>query len=1047
MIDLAQFKLLQRLALLWVFLVAYVSVTGAAPVISEFMASNTKLADNDGAFSDWVEIHNPDAAPVDLSGWYLTDTATARTKWKFPAITLPADGYIVVWASNKNRRDPSAPLHTNFALSAGGEYLGLIKPDGETVVSEFAPVFPAQSNDISYGYAASPGGTLDAGFFRTPTPGAANSALMLMETVTFSREAGTFADTFTLSLTGAGAGQHIRYIAAAPSATGAAIPEPDATSTEYTGPITIDSTVIVRAAIFSDDDVARGLPVAAQYLKLDPSVTTFTSQLPIMVLDQHGIGDLMKDGIDHPSWLYTYAARPGASVFTSAPDLVTPLTSTVRGSSSADFPKKGYNFKLNDELGNKRSLALLTWPAAYDKWSLVTTWFYDRSYIHNAFAYALSNRLGRWAPRLQFTELFLNNNSDGLAASDYAGIYALTDRLEVNKGRIDVTSLSATDTSGPALTGGYVFKIDIADPDEFGWITAHGNPANGYSSVILVYPKAEDIVPTQRDYLQNYVQKMEDALYNDQAHGWASRTYLDYIDRSSWVDYHLLTTFSSNLDAFERSTYFSKDRNGKIVAGPVWDFDRAFNSADPRGLDPKVWNLERSTDFWRTGWFGILAQDPEFMQDWVDRWQSLRQGPLSNGSLTALADAQASAVGNDAAARDAARWPDNASRYADGYAGEVSAFKTWLTDRASWIDQQFLAAPVATDSNGSTTFTPPAGAQLAYTLDGSDPRSLGGAVAPNAQLTSAPLTISAGANLHVRSYRAELRNVFPGSPWSSAVALAGSSPLRPAAKLINLSSRALIGSGENALIAGVTVADTDSKSYLARAVGPTLGAFGTPNTLPDPMLGLFRDDGAEIYRNGGWQTGPDAARLPDVSKSVGAFPLADKSHDAAMITPLSSGAFTLHVTSESGQGGVGLAELYTLDNNGRTTNLSTRALVRSGEGALIGGFVVQGPAYKRMLVRAVGPGLTAFGVADALDDPVLTIYSGEKVVATVDDWSTAAAADLTAASSTAVGAFSLAKGSKDAALFVTLPPGAYTVEISGKNGAEGVSLLEIYDVP
>ncbi|HUR57186.1 MAG TPA: lamin tail domain-containing protein, partial [Opitutaceae bacterium] len=98
-------------------------------------ANKSVLADDDGAFSDWLEIHNPDATPVSLDGWYLTDSATAKRKWQFPDVTLAPGGYLVVFASNKNRRDPAKPLHTNFALSAEGEYLGLIRSDGTTVVS------------------------------------------------------------------------------------------------------------------------------------------------------------------------------------------------------------------------------------------------------------------------------------------------------------------------------------------------------------------------------------------------------------------------------------------------------------------------------------------------------------------------------------------------------------------------------------------------------------------------------------------------------------------------------------------------------------------------------------------------------------------------------------------------------------------------------------------------------------------------------------------------------------------------------------------------
>jgi hypothetical protein len=128
-------------------------------------------------------------------------------------------------------------------------------------------------------------------------------------------------------------------------------------------------------------------------------------------------------------------------------------------------------------------------------------------------------------------------------------------------------------------------------------------------------------------------------------------------------------------------------------------------------------------------------------------------------------------------------------------------------------------------------------------------------------------------------------------------------------------------------------------------------------------------------------------------------------------------------------------------------NLSTRARVRTGEGVLIGGFVVQGPAYKRMLIRAVGPTLGAFGVTGALVDPILTVYSGQTVIATNDKWESAENAAAVVAASRSTGAFTLGANSQDAAILTTLPPGAYTVEVKGKGDAEGVALLEIYEVP
>ena len=124
----------------------------ANPVITEFMAKNeSTVADEDGAFSDWIEVHNPTAAPISLNDWYLTDSDSDLTKWQFPNVTLAPGEFRIIWASGKNRTQVNQPLHTNFALSAGGEYLALIAPDGTTVEQEFAPEFPELAGDESYG--------------------------------------------------------------------------------------------------------------------------------------------------------------------------------------------------------------------------------------------------------------------------------------------------------------------------------------------------------------------------------------------------------------------------------------------------------------------------------------------------------------------------------------------------------------------------------------------------------------------------------------------------------------------------------------------------------------------------------------------------------------------------------------------------------------------------------------------------------------------------------------------------------------------------------
>lgn len=145
-----------------------VAMTDAAldPVINEFLAANTStLTDEDGKFSDWIEIYNPNTFAYSLAGWHLTDNASSPGEWEFPAISLPANGYLLVFASEKNRATPGAELHSNFKLSASGEYLALTRPD-LSIAQKYAPAFPIQIDDYSYG------GTS----YFVPTPGTANGS-------------------------------------------------------------------------------------------------------------------------------------------------------------------------------------------------------------------------------------------------------------------------------------------------------------------------------------------------------------------------------------------------------------------------------------------------------------------------------------------------------------------------------------------------------------------------------------------------------------------------------------------------------------------------------------------------------------------------------------------------------------------------------------------------------------------------------------------------------------------------------------------------------
>jgi hypothetical protein len=264
-------------------------------------------------------------------------------------------------------------------------------------------------------------------------------------------------------------------------------------------------------------------------------------------------------------------------------------------------------------------------------------------------------------------------------------------------------------------------------------------------------------------------------------------------------------------------------------------------------------------------------------------------------------------------------------------------------------------------------------------------------------------------------------------------------------RLINLSSRAKVGTGESVLITGFVIGGTDSKKVLIRAVGPALSAFGLASPLPNPAITIYQGSNL-IAQNDDWSK-DDAAEI----SRLGAFAFTAGSKDAALLTTLKPGAYTAQIADPSGTGtGVALAEIYDASANPnadyqRLVNISSRGRVTPDDGVLIGGFVVTGNSPKTLLIRGIGPALSAFGIAGALADPALTIYQDSKAIATNEGWANNAAI-TTAAIQT--GAFTLASGSKDAAVLITLNPGAYTAQIkSAKNASSGVALIEIYEVP
>lgn len=252
-------------------------------------------------------------------------------------------------------------------------------------------------------------------------------------------------------------------------------------------------------------------------------------------------------------------------------------------------------------------------------------------------------------------------------------------------------------------------------------------------------------------------------------------------------------------------------------------------------------------------------------------------------------------------------------------------------------------------------------------------------------------------------------------------------------RLPNLSVRTALAAAQTLFVGFST---QGSKDMLVRGVGPTLAtAFGMGGVLEDPRIELYNAASVRIEENNDWHPA-----LADIFPQFGAFALTSGSKDAAVRRSVSGG----HTAQIKGTGaGVVLVEVYDTGGSGKLVNVSARNVVGTDDNILIAGFVVDGAAAKTLLIRGVGAKLAEFGVADVLLDPKLEIYTSAGVkIAENDNWN-----PVLQPLARSVGAFDLTAGSRDAALVITLAPGAYTAQLSGVGATTGEAIVEVYEVP
>jgi hypothetical protein len=777
--------------------------------INEFMADNENgIRDEDGSREDWIELYNAAATPVDLSGWYLTDNAAALRAWRFPAgVQMAPNSYLLVWASGKNRSTNIEALHTDFQLAKGGEFLGLVLPDGSTVISSFAPAYQAQQTDASFGR-----DRLDpnlVGFYATPTPGAANAtsgSSGFASEVEYSRTSGTFETPFNLTLSTASTNAVIRYIAVTTAAQGAASTTnvPTTNSPIYSGPIPISTTTQIRARAF-EPGLLPSAPMTEIYIQISSNVRNFSSDLPIVVV--HNLNGGTVPSSYQAGMIMIFNNELNRSSLTNEPQVATRMGFHLRGSSTGGQAKSNYRVEYWDEFNQDRNLPFLDMPAESD-WVLYGINGFDPGLMHNAIFYWLGRQIGHYSPRTRYVEVFRKLDAGAVGTNDYFGLYLAVEVPKIAKDRLDIADLEVQNTNATSITGGYLMKIDrtgalrsFSPPvvplqaPQVGSIRSTPSAINYEEPKIRGTPTDPRLL-AQANYFEGHIRNF---LTNLASVNWTNPVtgYAQYIDPDQWVDNLIINIIPFNVDGYRLSGYFYKDRNKRLEQGPLWDCDRCLGTGgtttpqgDNRCFSPRFWRLpandvgtDNGTDFFGVSnvgvsWFERLFRDPNFWQKFIDRYQALRTNEFSASVILGLVDGFHREI-KEAQVREQARWgpsgfnwPRSGNQTVQGYTfdfgpadnfgrgrftNEVNFQKKWLVDRLEFLDTNFLAMPILTNGSSmvphGTTVTVKAalkpGTLIYYTLDGTDPRLPGGAISPTALSNPGDLTLTITNNVRL----------------------------------------------------------------------------------------------------------------------------------------------------------------------------------------------------------------------------------------------------------------------------------------------------------
>ncbi len=783
--------------------------------ISEFMASNGssvpldagEILDGNGESSDWIEIHNAGSVQINLEGYYLTDDPCELTKWQFPAgVNINTGSYLIVFASGKDQEDdpgnypyldPDGYYHTNFKLSAGGEYLALIEPDGQTIVNDYD--FPAQETDVSYGLYDNL-----VRYFGFPTPCAPNNEgyIGMVADTKFSHDRGFYETSFDVAITCDTPDANIYYTL------DGSVPINEnglPVGTEYTGPVTIikdgtwrpartlraaafkagwyPSNIDTQTYIFLNDVILQpnnppGFPSDWKGNYVDPGDLPPGGEVPA---DYEMDPDIVIGNENHVK--DALLSLPVVSIATDINNLFDLETGIYANSweggidwerpASAEFfePNSTRQFQVNcglrihggwfrkPRLTNKHSFRLL-FKSGYGPTKLEFPLFDDENatdsfdsiilranggdgysytmvvpaqYIRDEFVRQLQLAMGHVSPHGFFVHLYVN----GL----YWGLYNIVERPEA--------SFSAT------YFGGDKENWDVLKIDRTEQVTAaHGN-MDAWDAML---DQVRSGLSTNEAYQR---------IQGNNPDGSPNESYPDYLEIVNYIDYMIDNIYVGNKDWPQWNWYAVRDRNDGRTGFRffVWDAETSLDDAGINRTDvgsPTAWHHEYGPGVAEP--YHELRNNAEFRMLFADRLHKafFNGGPLTTGAVVARYSNIADMV-DPAMTGECARWGDQHS--SQPTIENWRAIRDWiltsyLENRSAIVLEQFrdgglypslypdVVAPVFTPHGGEVPsgFALPITAgpgTIWYTTDGSDPRLPGGAVnTPSATAYTVPVVLT-----------------------------------------------------------------------------------------------------------------------------------------------------------------------------------------------------------------------------------------------------------------------------------------------------------------